>query len=165
MTQYVIALLDKHHQRKTFECGQEDLNNFIQLYALQQQKRQQNKTYVAYTPEQQIIGFYSLNVGAIAFEEMPAEIQKRLARYPIPTVYIGRFAVDVSYQGKGLGKVLLSHALHRVCEIAAIAGVTVVAVDAKNQQAAHFYQTMGFRALPSQPLKLFLPVTELLKVL
>ena len=165
MKQYVIELLDKHHQRKSFNCGQEELNNFIELYALQQQKRQQNKTYVAYTQAQQVIGFYSLNVGAIAFEEMPVDIQKRLARYPVPTVYIGRFAVDVSYQGKGLGKELLAHALHRVCEIAAIVGVTVVAVDAKNAQAAQFYHNLGFKPLPNQPLKLFLPVTELLKVL
>ena len=93
MNQYVIELLDKHHQRKSFNCGQEELNNFIEFYALQQQKRQQNKTYVAYTQAQQVIGFYSLNVGAIAFEEMPVDIQKRLAS-------LGRFC--------WLGLVLLS---------------------------------------------------------
>ena len=163
MTNYAISLLKKEHQRSFFNCGQSDLNSFIQLYALQQQKRNQNKTYVACTDTQQVIGFYSLNVGAIAFEEMPIDIQKRLARYPVPTVFIGRFAVDINFQGQGLGKQLLSHALHRVCDIAAIGGVTVVAVEAKDTQAANFYHSVGFKPLPSNPLKLFLPVSLLLK--
>ena len=158
-----IELLGKQHQRKDFDCGQTDLNDFIKLYALQQQKRNQNKSYVACTEAQQVIGFYSLNVGAISFEEMPPDMQKRLARYPVPTLYVGRFAVDSRFQGQGLGKILLSHALHRVCDIAAIAGVVVVAVDAKNTQAAQFYQSVDFRPLPNNPLKLFLPVSYLQK--
>jgi len=160
---YSIELLGKQHQRKDFDCGQTDLNDFIKLYALQQQKRNQNKSYVACTEAQQVIGFYSLNVGAISFEEMPPDMQKRLARYPIPTLYVGRFAVDIRFQGQGLGKILLSHALHRVCDIAAIAGVVVVAVEAKNTQAAQFYQSVDFRPLPNNPLKLFLPVSDLQK--
>ncbi len=160
---YSIELLGKQHQRKDFDCGQTDLNDFIKLYALQQQKRNQNKTYVAYTDTQQVIGFYSLNVGAISFEEMPPDMQKRLARYPVPTLYVGHFAVDSRFQGQGLGKILLSHALHRVCDIAAIGGVTVVAVEAKNTQAAQFYQSVDFRPLPNNPLKLFLPVSDLQK--
>ena len=160
---YSIELLGKQHQRKDFDCGQTDLNDFIKLYALQQQKRNQNKTYVAYTDTLQVMGFYSLNVGAISFEEMPPDMQKRLARYPVPTLYVGRFAVDSRFQGQGLGKILLSHALHRVCDIAAIGGVTVVAVEAKNTQAAQFYQSVDFRPLPNNPLKLFLPVSDLQK--
>lgn len=160
---YSIELLGKQHQRKDFDCGQTDLNDFIKLYALQQQKRNQNKSYVACTEAQQVIGFYSLNVGAISFEEMPPEMQRRLARYPVPTLYVGRFAVDSRFQGQGLGKILLSHALHRVCDIAAIAGVVVVAVEAKNTEAAQFYQSVDFRPLPNNPLKLFLPVSDLQK--
>jgi len=159
---YTIALLSKEHQRKAFDCGQSDLNDFIKLYALQQQKRGQNKNYVACQQDEQIIGFYSLNVGAVSFEEIPSEIQKRLARYPVPVVYIGRFAVDKQYQNQGLGKYLLSHALNRVCDIAAIGGVVLVIVDAKNEQAAQFYQSVDFRPMPKNPLKLFLPVAELL---
>ena len=87
---YTIALLTKKQQRKAFDCGQSDLNDFIKLYALQQQKRGQNKNYVACQQDGQIIGFYSLNVGAVSFEEIPSEIQKRLARYPVPAVCLGR---------------------------------------------------------------------------
>ena len=137
---YSIELLGKQHQRKDFDCGQTDLNDFIKLYALQQQKRNQNKTYVAYTDTQQVIGFYSLNVGAISFEEMPPDMQKRLARYPVPTLYVGRFAVDSRFQGQGLGKWLM-----------------------QNTQAAQFYQSVDFRPLPNNPLKLFLPVSDLQK--
>lgn len=160
---YVIELLDKQHERTGFDCGQPDLNDFIQRYALQQQKRHQNKTYVACTADKQVIGFYSLHVGSLAFAELPSEVQKRLARYPVPAVYIGRFAVDSRYQGKGLGKYLFAHALHRVCDISALAGVAVVVVEAKDNKAASFYASMDFRSLPDHPLKLFLPVADLVK--
>ena len=36
--------------------------------------------------------------------------------------------------------------------------VNAVAVDAPNSRVAKFYRQFGFIALPSQPLKLFLPM-------
>lgn len=43
--------------------------------------------------------------------------------------------------------------------------VYAVVVDALNEQAAEFYQQFGFITLPSQPLKLFLPMDTAIALL
>ena len=40
-----------------------------------------------------------------------AVLTKRLSRYPLPCVVVGRVAVDQAVQKRGIGKVLLAHAL------------------------------------------------------
>lgn len=160
---WAVEPLAKHHDRQGFDCGQTDLNDFLRLYALQQQSRLQNKTYVACGDGGRIEGFYSLSIGSLGFAELPADMQKRLGRYPVPVILIGRFAVDVDSQGLGLGRYLLAHALHKVCSVAGIAGAVLAMVDAKDGKAEDFYRRMGFRTLPDSPLRMFIPVAELMK--
>lgn len=160
---WTIEPLAKHHDRQGFDCGQTNLNDFLRLYALQQQTRLQSKTYIACGESGGIDGFYCLSIGSLGFMELPTDLQKRLGRYPVPAILIGRFAVAVARQGQGLGRYLLSHALNNVCDVAGIAGAVVVLVDAKDVKASDFYQRMGFRSLPDSPLRMFLPVAELMK--
>ena len=162
---WAVQPLAKHHDRQGFDCGQSDLNDFLHLYALQQQTRLQNKTYVACDEDGRIAGFYCLSIGSLGFTDLPAELQKRLGRYPVPAVLIGRFAVDIQSQGQGLGRYLLAHALHNVCNVAGIAGAVLAMVDAKDGKAAEFYRRMGFRPLPDSPLRMFIPVAELMKTI
>jgi ribosomal protein S18 acetylase RimI-like enzyme len=73
-------------------------------------------------------------------------------------VLLGRLAVAESCQGMGLGSVLLADALQRIAQASQVMAVYAVVVDALNDRAAEFYRQFGFIPLPSQPLKLFLPV-------
>jgi hypothetical protein len=100
---FEIDVLSRQYQRDNFNCGQADLNTFIKQYAIQQQARFLSQTYVAYNDTKQVIGFYSLANGSTARDDLPITEQKRLPRYSIPCVIIGRFAVDVGYQGQGMG--------------------------------------------------------------
>jgi predicted N-acetyltransferase YhbS len=81
-----------------------------------------------------------------------------LPRYPVPVVLLGRLAVAKSHQNKGLGSLLLTDALQRVLQASQVMAVYAVVVDALNERAAEFYQQFGFIPMPSQPLKLFLPI-------
>ena len=92
---------------------------------------------------------------------MPEEFRRGMPRYPVPCVTIGRFAVAVEWQGRGLGRKLLAHALRRVLEAAGIVGVSLVLVDAKDEAAAGFYESLGFVRLDDKPLTLFLPVSQI----
>ena len=62
-----IEILQTHHQRKSFNCGQDDLNKFIKQYASQHQKSGTSKTYVAVDHASNVIGFYCLSsTGTVA---------------------------------------------------------------------------------------------------
>ena len=150
-----IEVLQAHHQKKSFNCGQDDLNKFIKQYASQHQKSGTSKTYVDIDDDtQQVRGFYCLSSTSIGFDGVDAVLTQRLPRYPLPCVVIGRFAVDQTAQGRGIGKVLLAHALKQVSKVAQIIGVNFIVIHAKDQKAMEFYQRFGFISLTSNPLTL-----------
>ncbi|MCG2609549.1 GNAT family N-acetyltransferase [Acinetobacter sp. SM34] len=156
-----IEVLQAHHQKKSFNCGQDDLNKFIKQYASQHQKSGTSKTYVAIDDDIQVKGFYCLSSISIGFDVVDTVLTKRLPRYPLPCVVVGRFAVDQTVQGRGMGKVLLAHALKQVLKVAQIIGVNFVVIHAKDQKAMEFYQRFGFISLTTNPLTLIYPVSEI----
>ncbi len=102
-----------------------------------------------------ILGYYTISNLSIEARDLPAELVKRLPRYPVlPATLIGRLAVDQSQRGKGLGGLLLFDALRRSLATG-IASLTVV-VDAKDEHARAFYAHDGFRQLGSHGDRLFL---------
>lgn len=160
LSEVVIEPLVKHHNRKAFDCGQADLNAFVRQYAMQQQKQGYNQGYAALSGGA-FVGFYCLSAGSLSFTDLPERFRRGLPRYPVPCVCIGRFAVAADWQGRGLGRKLLAHALRRVLEAAGIVGVSLVLVDAKDEAAAGFYELLGFVRLDDKPLTLFLPVSQI----
>ncbi len=156
----IITPLGKQHDRKSFDCGESSLNQYLHRYASQDTKRRVNRVFVASPPDapRQVIGYYSLSAGSLDTADLPKTLRRRLPRYPVPVVLLGRLAVVESRQGKGLGSILLADALQRVAQASQVMAVYAVVVDALNDRAAEFYQQFGFIPLPSQPLKLFLPM-------
>lgn len=156
----VITPLGKQHDRKSFRCGQPELDTYLQQYANQDSRRRVNRVYIASPPDQpqQVIGYYSLSAGSLDAEKLPERLRQRLPRYPVPVVLLGRLAVATSHQGQGVGSILLADALKRIGQASQVMAVYAVVVDALNDQAAAFYRQFGFTSLPSQPMKLFLPM-------
>lgn len=156
----IISTLDKSHDRKSFDCNELSLNRYLHQYASQDIKRRVNKVFVASVAEatQQVIGYYSLSAGSLDANDLPEGLRKKLPRYPVPVVLLGRLAVAKPHQGQGLGSILLADALQRIVQASQVMAVYAVVVDALNNRAAEYYQQFGFIPLPSQPLKLFLPM-------
>ncbi len=65
---------------------------------------------------------------------------------------LGRLAVAVSHQGRGLGMDLLRDAVLRTLQVADIAGCRALLVHALHERAAAFYAAAGFQPSPIDPL-------------
>ena len=143
-----------------FDCGQPALNQFLQRYALVNQKAHSAQTYVCCL-NGQVVGFYSLAVGSVAPEQVPARVMKGLARHPEPVMILARLAVDKCHQGKGLGKALLKDALLRTARAADIAGIRCLLVHAKDEAARQWYEAWEFEPSPTDPYHLFLMLKDL----
>jgi len=155
-----IQPLENGLERSRFDCGDAGLNTFIRQYARQQQVRNYNRTYVALDGAgKQVIGYYSISAGSIAFAELRES--DSLPKYPVPVVRIGRLAVDISVQGKGLGQQLLAHALKLSVTLADQIGIHAVVVDAKHKSASQYYQRLGFIPCKDVPLTLYLPTATI----
>jgi GNAT superfamily N-acetyltransferase len=153
-----IAPLGKQHDRKSFDCSELSRNEYPYRYARQNIRRRVSRVFVASPADvfQQIIGYYSLSAGSLDAADLPEAFRRRLPRYPVPVVLLGRLAIAESHQGKGLGSILVADALQRIAQASQVMAVYAVVVDALHDRAAEFYEQFGFIPLPSQPLKLLL---------
>lgn len=153
--------MEKHHTRAAFKSGVSELDRYLIHQASQDIKRYLARIYVATRREEtDVVGFYTLSASRIDIGELPIEVSQKLPSYPyVPAILIGRLAVDLSYQGKGLGKLLLMDALYKSFKdhVAAMA----VIVEAKNDNAKAFYQTYDFEVFPEQPRKLFVRMAKI----
>jgi predicted N-acetyltransferase YhbS len=152
--------LIREHDRNSFDCGVSPLNEFLQKYALQNQRKNSSRTYVA-TRGTKIVGYYTLSFGAVSHEETPDEVSAGLGKYPIPIVLLARLAVDVGEKGKGLGKGLLLDAFRRSIQAAKIAGLRAFVVHAKDDSAKAFYRKFDFEPSPSNEYHLYLLISQI----
>ena len=152
--------LTKEHERKSFDCGVPALNEYLQKYALQNQRKRSASTYVS-TVENRIVGYYSLAYGHVMPEEAPQKVSAGLPRYPIPTLLLARLAVDKTHHGKGLGAGLLRDALLRALPAAEIAALRSVVVHAKDDNAKRFYERFGFTSSRINPYHLFMVIDDI----
>ena len=158
-----IQPLTGRHDRSEFESGSAPLDAWLRQTARQHQRRGISKTFVAVADDapSRILGFYALTACEVLTEELPPDLAKKLPR-KIPGIRLGRLAVDHSVQGQGLGELLLMDAIERATRVLEQVGVHALFVDAKDERAAAFYRKYGFRPLPSDPLRLVLPLDLLL---
>ncbi|HVC58900.1 MAG TPA: GNAT family N-acetyltransferase [Acetobacteraceae bacterium] len=155
-----IEKLRRDHVVDAFTCFRPEVDRFLVRFALASQQANASQTYVALS-EAEVIGFYSLVVSEVAYEDAPDRLTKGLARHPVPIVLLARLAVAATWHGKGIGAGLLRGAMRRVLQAADIAGIRAFAVHAKDDEARRFYEHFDFLPSPTDSLHLFLRLKDL----
>lgn len=158
-----IGPLEKAHDRKSFDCGNEDLNRYLREQARQDAEKRVAAPFVLTQPgAPKVLGFYTLSSSIIPAGELPADLMKRLPRYgQLPVTLLGRLAVDRLARGQGVGEFLLVDAMRRSLEAAQQIAAMAVVVDAKDAQAESFYRHFDFQPFQQAPLRLFLPMSQI----
>jgi GNAT superfamily N-acetyltransferase len=160
VTAFRIEKLAHHYVIDNFDRGREGLNCSLTRYALLNQQASASQTYVGLADEE-VIGFYTLVVGEIAYRDAPERLSKGLAWHPVPIMLLARLAVSPSWQGRGVGAGLLKDAMRCTLQAADIAGILAFVVHAKDHAAREFYQYFGFISSPTDPLHLYVLIKEL----
>jgi GNAT superfamily N-acetyltransferase len=155
-----IRKLSAADQVASFDCGQPALNQFLQRYALINQRANSAQTSIC-CAEGRVVGFYSLSVGSVAHQDAPPRIVKGLARHPVPVMILARLAVDRVYQSQGLGRALLKDAVLRTAQAADIAGIRAILVHAKDNAARQWYEAFDFTPSSTDPYHLYLMLKDL----
>lgn len=107
------------------------------------------------------IPYYTLSAAELLLDDLPEAVRKRLPRRGrVPAILLVRLAVDRRAHGRGLGRTLLLEAIERAAEVRCNVGVWAIVVDAIDEPAARFYEHHGFKRLPHQPSRLYLPMKE-----
>jgi predicted GNAT family N-acyltransferase len=134
----------------------EALDRYFQKQVTQDVRRRAIVCYVAVEPPgAAVAGYYTLAAAGIPLAALPAELAKRLSRYPsVPVARLGRLAVDEAYRVRKLGSALLWDAVQR--SLRSEIAVYALVVDAKHDQAEAFYRHHGFVSFGSQSRQLVL---------
>lgn len=164
---YTIEPLDPdRHDRAAFSCGIEQVDNFLRRTANKLSKADNVRTFVMVGSSGELIGFYAVNAHAVDYADLPAKFARNRPNHgSIPAAYISMIGVDHRFQRQGYGGDLLIDCLARLVEAAEAVGIAVVMLDVLDcgdpenvEKRKTLYAGYGFAPLPSNELRLFLPM-------
>jgi predicted N-acetyltransferase YhbS len=141
-------------RRRPFDCGHLELNDYFAQYAWASHKRDSATTTVAMDDEA-VAGFVTF-VGS--------EIDGK--RWREPVLRICRFGIDLKYQRRGIGGILVLHCLEAAIGKRTYGGCVGLVVDAKRDtNAAAYYARFGFEAMAegdARTIPMFLPMATVI---
>lgn len=155
----IQALNKKLHNRNQFDCGNESLNKYLKQTAKQHDDVDLSRSFVLTDPQDdaRIVGFYSISVCHIKWDDLPEKDQKKYPRHGISGALIGRLAVDKNHQRKGYGGDLLIDAITKIITSGAEVPHPIIIVDAKDDKAKAFYLQFGFEEIAPNTKRLYIP--------
>lgn len=161
------------HDRTAFSCGVEQVDNFFKKTANKLSKADNLRLWVMTTAEGDLVGFYGVNAHSVDYNDLPPKYARtRPGHSSIPAAYISMIGVDGRFQGQGFGGDLLVDALTRLAQASEAVGIAVVILDVLDcgdpeavAQRVALYRGYGFEAFPSKPLRLFLPMATIRKLI
>jgi predicted N-acetyltransferase YhbS len=143
-----------------FDSGETSLDRYLADRALTNHISDLARCYVCTDSDNnRVVGYYTLSAVAVEHASLPSRA-RRNAPNPVPAVLLGRLAVDRKAQGSGLGRSLVRDAILSTLAAADRIGVRLLLVHALHEQAADFYATLGFKPSPTDPLHLYLLLSD-----
>jgi len=156
--------LTSEHLLDVFDCGKPNLNDWLFRHARQAQGGGSAKTFIV-SDGGRVAGYFSLTVGQVDTLEAPERVRRGMGQYPIPVVLLARLAVDLSYQGRGIGVGMLQDAIRRTLVIAEQAGIRALLTHPIDEEAERFYGRFGFIPSPLDAGQLLLLLKDAKRIL
>jgi len=142
--------LAAHHDIVSFSCTHQELTDYLTVDALKNQDAHVAVTYLA-VYEGKCVGYFSLlNDSTIKKDIDPEDDKDWYNRSYYPAIKIARFATHQEYEGRDVGRAMLTAVRSIAIAVSDYSGCCVLTVDAK-PDAEKFYERFGFhRALKTK---------------
>jgi GNAT superfamily N-acetyltransferase len=137
------VLEPSRHDRSRFDCGEPALDQWLRRYAGQNRRRDTAATWVIADENDRIAAYASIAMTGIDRSAAPVPVAKQ-APDPVPALLLGRVAVDLDYNGRGVGTALVAHVLATALELNTHAAARAVVVNAINPKARRWWEHLGF---------------------
>ena len=154
-----IVPFSREIEKTDFVSGNSVLDDWLIRYAGQNEDNFRTRTFFAISGAQELLGYYTSVFRELSTDEQVGAMPT--TRYSKSVFLIARLAVDVRYQGCGVGRSLLKDALSKAMEVSEAAGLELVVVEAKDSSAVEFYSQFGFIRFDEGSNKMFTSVRRL----
>jgi GNAT superfamily N-acetyltransferase len=132
---------------RSFDCGNKDLNDFLCTKEVSDYTKEGlGKTYlVYYQDEGHLIAYFTVCMDSLRVEYL--KTVKSFSKFPsmnieaVPGVKIGRLAVDLGYQRRGVGGHIIRYVTGMALETGLAARLLIVQTK---PESGEFYQKFGF---------------------
>ncbi len=136
--------LADHHDLSHFNSGESEIDSWLRNFALRASYRDYSRTYVWHYGDGKVVAFFSLSAFALTADELPKK-QARGEQEIIPAFLLGKFALDVALQGKGLSRLLIADAIFEASKASQVAAARYLVVDALTPDLVELYEKFGFK--------------------
>lgn len=149
MSSHTSSLLSDTVILRDFDCGDEDLNDFLKNDAGENQKNWLSAARILYD-NNKITGYFTPIADTLNREHVNETDRVEGYTYSkYSCIKLARLAVDKRYQKQGIGKELMIYVFAIARKIVNYDGGKSLTVDAKNS-AVDFYRKFGFVPVRSQ---------------
>lgn len=149
--------LAEEHDTVAFGCGEPVVDSWLRHHAKDHQQERITNTFVILDGTT-IAGFYCLATAAIERVAPPSRWRSRRPTEPVPLMLVGRLAVDVRHQGRGVGARLVRDATMRALTVRRMVGTPLLGAHAVTPGGKAFYRHFGFAASAIDPHLVLLPL-------
>lgn len=160
MTPLRIAALTRDHELGRFDSGAPELDDWLRRFAFVAGAAGTARTYVL-AEAQRVLGYYALTPGSVDRLDLPERHARGMPAHPIGVILLARLAVDRTLQGQGYGRALVADAAVRTLQAGDLVGARAMLVHARDEEAAGFYERLGFTRSPSDDLHLLVLIKDL----
>jgi GNAT superfamily N-acetyltransferase len=160
-----VETLEAKHEVAEFDCGSDAQTTWLRRHAVQSQAGGMSRVFVVRRlSDDQVVGYYALTTGSVLHADASRRLTAGTGGYDIPVVILTRLGVDLSEQGRGLGRALVVDAFRRIDRISEEVGVRALLIHAEDADARDFYLRLArFEPSPVDDLQLLLLLKDLRK--
>ena len=151
--------INEQHNIQGFNSGEESLDVWLKTKAIKNQQANASRTYVA-SDNECVIAYYVLASSSVDGSSATGRFRRNMPN-PVPVVILGRLAIDLDYQNKGIGRALVRDASLRVIQAAETIGIRGLLVQAISANAKDFYTKLGFEPSSLDPMTLMVTLDDL----
>lgn len=134
-----------YHNLSKFDCGDDDINDFIKNEGIRYQEKKLTTTTI-FIYNEDIIGFFSSAADSLKLKP-PEKEEHKLGDKPLveyPAIKLARLGRDNKYRGQSVGLNILKWAIGYILECSKLMAVRFVTVDSYINRV-NWYKSLGFK--------------------
>jgi hypothetical protein len=156
--------LSSGHILSGFECRSREQTDWLRQYARQANNMGTTRVFVVANEEGTVVAYYAWCMASVGeLTCLPSRMRKGAGRYPQPVALLARLGVDIRYEGRGLGAVLLDDVMTRILGLSDAIGCRGLLVHCETDDAKKFYLHLvpAFTPSPTDPMHLYLLLKDI----